>query len=79
MSDENGTARAPVVERGAHYRVPVDKPGLSREFVIRSVLKLFDEATEQKRWGGLNFVVGFQAGKARHIERYFKETITEEK
>jgi hypothetical protein len=48
---------------------------LSRDFVVKSVLKIFDEVESQKRWGAVS--VSFQAGAFRTIKK--EETITEEK
>ena len=56
-----------------------DKPkGLSREFVLRSILKLFDEACDKKQWGTLECIVHFQKGEVKCVSPYFKPTIKEE-
>ena len=52
--------------------------GLTREFVLRSILKLYDEACAKKRWGELNCSIQFQAGEAKCMSPYFKPTIKEE-
>ena len=48
---------------------------LSREFVVKSVLKIFDEVESQKRWGAVTIM--FQAGTFKTIKE--EKTITEEK
>lgn len=50
------------------------RPGLSREFVLRSILRLFDEVESERRWGAVTVL--YQAGKFRCIEE--KKTTTEE-
>ena len=52
--------------------------GLSREFVIKSVLKIYDEAVAKNQWGELVCSVQFQAGEAKCLSPYFKPTIKEE-
>lgn len=49
-------------------------PSLSREFVVKSVLKIFDEVESQKKWGAVS--VAFQDGVFKTIEK--KETIVKE-
>ena len=49
--------------------------GLSRDFVVRSVLKLFDEAQARQQWGAITVI--FQNGTFKTIKK--EETITEEK
>ena len=48
--------------------------GLSREFVIRSVLAILDDAQTGRKWGRLE--VAFQNGRAKTIRK--EETITTE-
>lgn len=53
-----------------------DKPKqLSRDFVIRSILKIFDEIEKERRWGAVTIM--FQAGTFKTIKE--EKTITEEK
>ena len=52
-----------------------NKPSLSREFVLRSILKLFDAVETEQRWGAVSVI--FQAGKFRCIKE--EQTITDEK
>lgn len=54
--------------------VSPQRHALSRDFVVRSVLKLFDEVESQKRWGAVTIV--FQAGYFKTIKK--EETITED-
>lgn len=56
-----------------------NNPGLSRDFIVRSVLKLWDEAIADKKYGELVFTAHFQKGEPKYISPYFKPTITEEK
>jgi len=51
------------------------KRPLSREFVVKSILKHFDEVEAQKKWGAIT--VAFQSGVFRMIKK--EETITEGK
>ena len=53
-------------------------PGLSREFIIKSVLKMYDDAVVKNRWGELVCRVQFQNGDAKCVSPYFKPTIKEE-
>lgn len=48
---------------------------LSRDFVVRSILKIFDEVERDGRWGAVTIM--FQAGAFKTIKK--EETITEEK
>jgi len=53
-----------------------DNPGLSREFVVKSILQALDAAAAEKRWGSI--MVQFQAGVCRCIKED-KTTVTEGK
>lgn len=50
------------------------KRQLSREFVVRSILKLFDEVERDRKWGAVQ--INFQAGVFKTIKK--EETITSE-
>jgi hypothetical protein len=49
--------------------------GLSREFVLKSILHILDTAAETKGWGSVT--ISFQSGILKTIRK--EETITEEK
>ena len=51
------------------------KAGLSREFVVKSVLRILDTAERDKAWGSVT--VQYQAGACRWIKE--ERTINEEK
>lgn len=51
-----------------------EKKGLSRDFVVRSILKLFDEFESLKKWGKVEVTI--QAGNFKTIEK--RETIVSE-
>lgn len=53
----------------------IKRVGLSREFVLRSILDILDKAAERREWGSVT--VAFQAGVLKTIRK--EETITEEK
>jgi hypothetical protein len=50
-------------------------PGLSREYVIKSILQCLDAAAAEKRWGSI--MVAYQAGVVRVIEEK-KTTVKED-
>jgi len=51
-----------------------NQTGLSREFVLNSILNLFDDVERNQRWGLVS--VSYQAGKFKMIRK--EETITNE-
>lgn len=55
---------------------PADNPGLSRDFVVKSILHVLDTAAAEKRWGSIT--VQYQAGVCRCIKEE-KTTIEEKK
>ena len=54
----------------------LDNKELSREFVDRNMLEVFDEAVNKKRWGELHYTVVVKNGMAQQIKRWFEETLT---
>jgi hypothetical protein len=52
--------------------------GLSREFILRSILKLYDDACKDNQFGRMVFEVEIQRGQAQYISPYFKPIIKEE-
>jgi hypothetical protein len=57
-------------------RDPVQRNAvLSRDFVVRSILKMLDNAQARREWGSVT--IQFQAGAFKTIRK--EETITEEK
>ena len=54
---------------------PKSRPGLTREFVLRSILHILEQAETKKEWGSVQ--VAFQAGVCKTIRE--EKTITEEK
>lgn len=56
--------------------MPPENRELSRDIVKSSMLELYDEAKNKRRWGTLHFEVDFKAGEAQQIKRYFEESLT---
>jgi hypothetical protein len=49
---------------------------MSRDFIDRCMMEMYDDAVAKKCWGHLDFVVEFKNGKAHRVRRYFEETLT---